>query len=341
MHPILFQLGDFFIAWYGFFVAAGLLAGTSISMYLARRDRLDPAVILDLLLVVTVGLIVGARLFFIATMWDEFLRDPLPIILSRNGFVFLGGLVGGFLGGTIYLKMRGIPVWRVCDIVAPAIPIGHALGRVGCHMTGCCYGGICPTGWEWAGVHVPPAFLKLKDGTTEAVGGYAFFDQVDAGLISPAAETSLPVFAVQLMEAFGNVVLAAALLLFVLRRRHWAGQAFIAYLIAYSVMRFGLEFMRGDASRGLYSMGGGFGISFSQIISLCIVGAAAVAWWFGRQGKLPGQHATYPASVSLDAMHEEAEQAEKTVAPAQVAAPEPTTGAPRNPRAASRRARKK
>lgn len=341
MNPIFLSFGDFYIAWYGILVAAGLLSGTLLSSALARREGLDPVVVIDLLIVIVVGMLVGARMFYIFTVWGEFLRDPLPHLLSRNGYVFLGGLVGGMLAALGMLKWRGIPVARTFDVLAPAVPVGHALGRVGCHMTGCCYGGICPTGSTFACLQVPPAWHLLSNGKREAVGGYAWFDQVEAGLIGPSAPYSLPVYPTQLLEAAGNMAIAGALL-YLFFRRGWKGQVVVAYFIMYPLLRFALEFMRGDAVRGVYSMAG-LTLSFSQWLSLSMLVAAVALYVLGTRGMLKAWDAPWPEAVRLKLAGSDTPAAHPAPAAAAVAPPPAATAqaAPAATEPASRRPRSK
>jgi phosphatidylglycerol:prolipoprotein diacylglycerol transferase len=308
MHPILFSIGDFFVAWYGLFVALGLLTGTGLSLWLAKRDGLDPNVIFDLLFVVTISLLVGARLFYIVTVWPEFISDPMPHLLSRTGFVFLGGLIGAVGGAVAYLWLRGIPIWRVGDICAPAIPLGHALGRVGCHFTGCCHGARVKQGWESFGLEVPPGIFKLHDGSAQVVGGFAYFDHLDRGWIAETAQTSLPVWPVQLFSSGANLLLAGVLLWLTFRRK-FTGQIFLLYFMGYSAIRFFLEMMRGDGERGVYQLGAGIEVSFSQLIGIGLFTVATALYFVARKNKLPGQQKDYPKKVKFPPAETEAAKA--------------------------------
>ncbi len=264
MHPILFSIGDnFFIGTYGLMVALGLLISIQIAAFRARKRGVPPDRMYDLAFLAMVSGFVAARLLYIALNFGEFRADPGALIFSRTGFVFLGGFVGAAASCIVWLKWHELPVLRVGDIVAPSLAIGHAFGRIGCHLAGCCWGGVC--GIDAIGLrvhrHLQPAGYPF---------GNAFEDQLDRGILPPGALASLPVWPVQLMESAALFALGGALILFASRPRR-AGYTLALYLIGYSIIRFVLEFFRGDVDRGMLG-----GLSTSQIISLALLPAGAL-----------------------------------------------------------------
>ena len=165
------------------------------------------------------------------------------MVAMWGGSVFYGGLLGGLLAGACYLRQtsRSLGLWS--SLAAPAIPLFHIFGRIGCFLGGCCYG--LPSAWGVV---------------------YRY---------SPVAEANgLVRFPVQLVEAAWNLVLF--LLLAWLQRR---GKPHLLplYLVLYPPARFLLEFFRGDAYRGIL-----LGLSTSQWISLFLFPAALYALLRGR-----------------------------------------------------------
>lgn len=279
MHPILIQVtDDFFIATYGLMVVMGLLAAGFFASWRGQRQGLSPDVFYDLLVIAIVSGFLGARVLFIITVFPDFLRDPAPYIFSRTGFVFLGGLIAATAGCAWYIQRKKLDFWVCADILAPAVAIGHAFGRIGCHFSGCCYGGVCNLP---VGIQVPRVIQE--DGTPWL---NAWYDQWQANMIEATAEQSLPIWPVQLMEAGALFLLAALLIPIGLRRIH-RGTVFGLYLAAYAVLRFGLEFLRGDIERGVFF--GGL-LSTSQLISggLLVVGIAVLATRTRRAPYEPG-----------------------------------------------------
>ena len=87
-------------------------------------------------------LLVGARGLYVLSYWQEdFAGRPLWQILNirGGGLVFYGGLIGASLACILYVRLKRLPLWKIADVLAPSIALGHAFGRIGCLMNGCCY----------------------------------------------------------------------------------------------------------------------------------------------------------------------------------------------------------
>jgi len=293
MHPILFQVGGFFIGTYGLFAALGLLIGVFTAAWRAKKNGLDENLILDLAFIGIVAGLLGSRLTYILINFGDFLatftdpdRSPFEYIFTRQGFVFAGGMLFGALAGIALLRQRRAPVWHTIDCIAPAIPLGHAFGRIGCFSAGCCWGKICHLPWA---VSFPAVY-----GPKGQPMSFVYEDHLRQGLIPPGARRSLPVHPVQLYEA---AALAAifVFLVWLWRRRRFEGQIFLAYLFAYAAARFLLEFFRGDASRGVL-----LGVSASQYISVGVFLLAVFFWRQRRNIPLPMRVPAAPSPAQKD-----------------------------------------
>jgi len=234
------------------------LAGMAVVFFFTRRElATDPArgrYLLVFLASLPVGL-AGARL--IPIIQDAFLAGRLTFgIIARGGLVFYGGALAVLLAMRLGCRLWRLSPWPLVDAVCRYAPLGHAFGRLGCFFGGCCFGAVT-TGP--LGVRFPagsPAFLQHKA----------------AGLLPPGAVASLPVHPSQLYEAVGDLILFAGLL--AVSRRPGGlppGRAATLYLLGYAVLRFCLEFWRGDDIRGIY-----YGLSMSQYVALAVAAGAAL-----------------------------------------------------------------
>ncbi len=140
---------------YGVMLLAGIMAGVGMAMYRARQGGLDHELILSLAIWVVVCGVVGARLFYVIEYWHESFagkspRDTLFEILNipEGGLVIYGGFVGAAVGFAVFVRRHRLPLLAMADLAAPSMMIGLALGRIGCLLNGCCYGG--QTDWPWA-----------------------------------------------------------------------------------------------------------------------------------------------------------------------------------------------
>lgn len=241
MHPRLLELGPVTVYTYGVLLAAAYLVGLQVATTRARRRGLDPTRVMDLGILIIVAAIVGAKLLLFVVDARFFWSQPLEIFsLARSGGVFYGGLIAAVLVSFWYLRRHQMPLWLTCDVFAPGIALGHAIGRVGCLFAGCCYGR--PTELPWSVVFSDP-FAASYVGTPLGVH------------LHPT----------QLYEAGAELLILAMLLLTERRGRYFAGRTFWFYVVLYAVSRFVIEFFRGD-ERGSLA-----GLSTSQIISLVLV----------------------------------------------------------------------
>ena len=218
MHPILFQYGRLTLYTYGLLIAAAFLSGLWLVGREARRRGLDPKQFQDLGYLVLIGALVGARLFYVLIEWEHFVDHPLQVFeIWKGGLVFYGGFVCAALASLWYVRAHRLPLWTVGDVIAPALSLGQALGRLGCFFAGCCYGAHCEL--PWAVTFTDPRGL---------------------------APLNVALHPTQLYSAFSNFVIFAALYFVARPRQRFEGQIFGLYLTLYPAARFVIEFFRDD-----------------------------------------------------------------------------------------------
>ncbi len=140
---------------YGVMLLLGIVAGVGLAMYRARQGGLDPEIILSLAIWLVVCGVIGARLFYVAEYWSESFagknpRDTLLEIINipEGGLVVFGGLIGAAFGFVVFVLKNRLPLLAMADLIAPSMAIGLALGRIGCFLNGCCYGGATELPWH-------------------------------------------------------------------------------------------------------------------------------------------------------------------------------------------------
>ena len=203
MYPTLLTVGPFSLSTYGVLSAAGYAAAIT---WLSRRREamgLSEEKFWSLVYWLFGGILIGAKLAYalverdITVLW----RDP------RYGFVFYGGVAGAAVAGLIARKRLGLDYRRCADYFAAAMPLGHAIGRLGCLGAGCCFGSHTDLPW---------------------------------GLPMAGDPSRHPV---QLYEAGLNLGLFFVAAYILLPRRL---PVFRIVVAAYAVIRFALEFLRDD-----------------------------------------------------------------------------------------------
>ncbi len=140
---------------YGVMLLVAISAGVCMAIYRARQAGLHHDVIISLAVWLVVFGVIGARLFHVIEYWDEHFagRRPAEMLLEivnipEGGLVIYGGFIGAAVGFTLFVRKHGLPLLAMADLVAPSLAIGLALGRIGCLLNGCCYGG--QSDWPWA-----------------------------------------------------------------------------------------------------------------------------------------------------------------------------------------------
>src|SRR3954468_699770 len=143
MLPRLFHIGNFSLPTYGAMAALGLILGLMVVVRAARREGIDPDEAWNLGIIAILSSMVGSKLLMIINDWDRYSHNPRELFslstLQAAG-VFYGGLLAGLAMCLLYIVRHHLPMARMCDIFAPGIALGHAVGRLGCFAAGCCYG---------------------------------------------------------------------------------------------------------------------------------------------------------------------------------------------------------
>lgn len=251
MYPVLYELpvpgGTRPIGSYGALFALALLVGGALFVRRAVRAHLDPGRVVAALAVGIGGALAGAWLLFVVV--EAVRTGDLLVAVTTGGRVFLGGLLGGIGAFVVAARRLRLPLATLADSAAPALPLGHALGRVGCFLGGCCYGA--------------PSDGPLAVTYTD--------------LRAPAAHPMLARHPWPLYEGAALVLIAALVALLPSARlaSRAPGARFALYALLYGVLRVALEPLRGDAVRGVV-----LGVSTSQLVGVLV--ALAAALWLAR-----------------------------------------------------------
>lgn len=237
------HLGPFSLHTYGLLLVAALLAALWLAGRLAEKQGLDPQKVQDLGIASIIAGLVGAKLLLVLVDFDQYRMSPRAVLdILQSGGVFYGGLLGGLPVAWWYIRRHGLPVLTTLDVLAPALALGQGIGRLGCFAAGCCFGS--PSSAPWSVI---------------------FHDEGAHALVG--VPLGVPLHPSQLYESAGAFLLMAALLI-TLRKRRFEGQVVTLYLISYAILRFALEFWRGDVARGTVFGGA---LSTSQFIAILVV----------------------------------------------------------------------
>lgn len=256
MHPILIDFGFFQLPSYGVLLATAVIVALGTLRLRADRAGMDGTRLVDFGLWLVIWALIGAKLLLVLVELPRYVRDPASLFGTiRAGGVFLGGFVAAVVAAIILLRRYQLPALASFDVLSPSLALGHAIGRIGCLLAGCCWGASCDLPWA-----------------------ITYTDPVAAhNLGTPLGQHLHPFPVYSSLFNFGLYLLLAAYF----KRRPAAGRVFGTYLVFYGVGRFLLEWTRGDAVRG-FVFGGLF--STSQLISLALIlTGAGLHLWISRR----------------------------------------------------------
>jgi len=241
VHPVLtvVELGprSLPIGSYGVMLVLAIAIAALAVVGSAQRSRQNPGDAIAAVGIALAGALLGASALQALVVWSR--TGSLLTALTHPGLVFFGGALGAALGFGVSARAFGLDAVVIAARAIPGLLLAHAVGRLGCLLGGCCYG-------------------------RRADGWYAL--RYDSPL-GPAHLLGSARHPWPLYEAAGLLLLALGFALFAHgapRRRLWS------YVALYSLLRLGLEPLRGDAIRGLFATAAG-AVSTSQLIALALL----------------------------------------------------------------------
>lgn len=228
------EILGFAVHYYGMIIMFGVLISILLATREAKRRGMDPEFLWDSIVWVLIAGIVGARLWHIFTpspslvaqgiTTEFYLTHPLDALsIRRGGLGIPGAVIGGGLVFYLYCRWKGVSFSSWADVIAPAIPLGQAIGRWGNFINQELYG--APTDLPWA------IFISPENRLAQ-FAEYATYH---------------PIFLYESLWNLGSVFL----LLWIARKwKDWLlpGDLFLIYLVSYPIIRILLDFLRLDAS---------------------------------------------------------------------------------------------
>jgi phosphatidylglycerol:prolipoprotein diacylglycerol transferase len=224
----------------------GFIAALAWSVREGKRRGIGWEDIVDVGMVLLVAGLIGARALYIVLHPHEFNGPKQWLSVWEGGLSFHGCLITGAMAMAWLSKTRRIPLVPLMDAASPGVALGYCIGRIGCFLNGCCYGGACDL--PWATRFADPSF--------------------PGGLTPPSHPT-------QLYSATAGLLIFAFLAWYSPRQKV-AGQLALLFLVLYSVYRFVLEFFR----KGVSAIVVTDGLTQAQLGSIVIATCALVLLFY-------------------------------------------------------------
>lgn len=234
-------LGPLVLYTWGVFLALAVLTVFVLVSKEGKKGGLSPNFFSNLLFWLLPGILLGSRLGYVFQFPKEYLLNPMEILKFKDGgLTFNGGFLGGVIAAILYFKSKKLKVldfWKAADLVALFLPLGVAVGRIGCFLINDHQGAVTSLPW---------AIIWSDKVARHPVALYLFVN------------TLIIFFVLNSLRS----------------RLKKPGQIFFAFLFLYSVSRFFLDFSR--SSNTSLSDPAIFGLSLTQWASLVISAAAFV-----------------------------------------------------------------
>ncbi len=252
--PEIGQLGGLLLTWHGIFTAVAIAVGVYVSVLMGRRlGFIDDDIYSAALIAIPTG-IIGARALYVIERWGTpGLNDPVDILrINEGGISIYGAVLGGVVGGLVYVWIRKLPLRRALDGAAFGMILGRAVGRIGDLINGEHFAEA--SGLPWAVRYTDlnsPSVISHPDCGLGQVFGVRIEDLCAQ---HPAVA----------YEMLGDLLIFGLLFL-VLRFIHRDGVVFFAMLLLYSLMRFGVSELRLD-SREIFA-----GLTTPQVTALFMI----------------------------------------------------------------------
>lgn len=253
---VMISWGFLKIYWYGFFIVLGILLAFSLTLFLAKKYKIEKDTIIDLAFYLIIFGIIGARIYDVFLEWRYYIKNPVDIFkIWQGGLAIHGAILAGLITLWIFIKktkidsFKNLSQWakffKLTAIITPGLALAQAIGRWGNYFNQELFG--LPTNFPW-GIYISPVNRPWE---------YLY------------ASFFHPTF---LYESLGNLIIFIILIslhfYFIKKNKVSFKNDFLItalYLILYSILRFNLEFIRVDFAPEI------FGLRFPQFISIIII----------------------------------------------------------------------
>lgn len=273
MNHVAFQIFGIPVYWYGVMIGLGMAAGYLLMIYETKRTEQKQEDYIDFALFALFFSIIGARLYYVVFLWDNYKGNLLHIFnIREGGLAIYGGVLTAILCAVIFTRRRKIDFFQLADTLIPSLIIGQIFGRWGNFFNREAFGGYTNNlfAMRYLKTQVRPSDL-----TPDILRHIVEINGIEYIQVHPTF----------LYESLWNLGVLF-LLLYLQRKKKVQGSVFACYLIGYGVGRFWIESLRTDQL-----LLWGTNIAVSQIVSvgLMILGIGIFFWQYkkGKSKNLP------------------------------------------------------
>ncbi|OOB78391.1 MAG: prolipoprotein diacylglyceryl transferase [Epulopiscium sp. Nuni2H_MBin003] len=229
---IAFTLFNLPIYWYGIILTSGILLGTQMAAFMGKKERINPELVYDFIMIDLIFAIIGARIYYVIFKWSYY-KDNLSQIfnLRQGGIAIYGAIITSVIVAYIYTQKKRLIFWQFGDIWAYGLLVGQAIGRYGNFVNKEAFGEYTDSLF---------AMRILKDEAAQS-----FSPLILENLVVENELTYIQVHPTFFYESTWNICLLIILLLFY-KNKKAHGEIFFLYIAGYGLGRFWIEGLRTD-----------------------------------------------------------------------------------------------
>ena len=232
INPVAFKIFGLSIYWYGIIITSGILLGTVFASYMAKREGLDPNLIIDFILYDIIFALIGARAYYVLFNFGYYKDNLMSIFNTREGGIAIyGGIIASIIVALVYTRVKKINFWRFADLATYGLVLGQAIGRYGNFVNKEAFGDYTNN------------ILAMRILKSEAK--LPISENVLSHVQSAFGQEYIQVHPTFFYESCWNIVLFLILLVYRKYRKN-NGEIFLLYLTGYGIGRFWIEGLRTD-----------------------------------------------------------------------------------------------
>ena len=230
--PIAFKVFGVSIYWYGIIITSGIILGTLMAVYIAKKENVDPEIMTDFVLYDIIFALIGARAYYVLFNWEYYSTNPKQIFnIRQGGIAIYGAIIMSLIVAVIYTKYKKISFWKFTDIAVYGLLVGQIIGRYGNFVNKEAFGGYTEN----------PLAMRILQSEAKLPISQDVLNHLQTAF----GQTYIQVHPTVFYESCWNI--GVLILLFVYRKyRKASGELFFLYLAGYGVGRFWIEGLRTD-----------------------------------------------------------------------------------------------
>ena len=232
LNPVAFKIGTLEMRWYGIIIAVGFVLSLIYAFMRMKEFGIDSDRAIDVILGGAIGALVCARAYFVIFKWSDYASDPIKALyVWEGGLAIYGGLIGAFVFGLIFCKLRKVRILPMFDLAGAGFLLGQAIGRWGNFVNSEAFGSNTGLPWGMTGEKIV-TYLTENKSVLNSMG--------------ITVDPNMPVHPTFLYESLWCLIGFILIAVYV-KHRKFDGEIFLMYLCWYGFGRMLIEGLRTDS----------------------------------------------------------------------------------------------